>query len=78
LNRELKNLGHEVGNITRALQGNIDEKPALVLQLRKSGGTKQARKIYKLSVAGIKAVEARLSSGSTEEGSSATSTDTQP
>jgi hypothetical protein len=33
------------------------QKPALVVQLKKSGSTKQARKKYKLTTAGKKAVE---------------------
>jgi hypothetical protein len=57
-NKELKNLGHAVGNITRALGALMDQKPALVLQLRKSGNTKQARKMYKVTEAGIRKVKA--------------------
>lgn len=59
-NRELKQLGHIVGNITSALEDLKNEKPALVLQIAKSGRTRQSRKTYKLSVAGIKAVEALI------------------
>lgn len=56
LNFELKNLGHGVGNITDALSQLLRERPALVLQLRKSGASKQARKTYKLTQAGIERV----------------------
>lgn len=59
-NRELKHLGHVLKNITVALEVLKKEKPALVLQLAKSGKSKQARKTYKLTVAGIKAVEAKI------------------
>jgi len=52
INSQLKNMGHPVGNITRALQGLIDRKPALVMQVRKKGTAKQARKRYKLTAAG--------------------------
>lgn len=57
VNDELKQLGHPVGNITRALSGLIDVRPALVQQLRKDGGTKQARKTYRLTAAGQRKVD---------------------
>jgi hypothetical protein len=60
INNELKHLGHGIANITTALDGLKNQKPALVLQTQKAGKTKQARKTYKLSIAGIKAVEAML------------------
>jgi hypothetical protein len=56
LNSELKDLGHGVSNITDALTQLKSEKPALVLQLKKSGTSKQARKTYKLTQEGIKRV----------------------
>ena len=56
VNDELKNLGHGLSNVTRAFDFLRDTKPAQVLQLQKSGKTKQARKKYKLTQAGIKAV----------------------
>jgi hypothetical protein len=57
LNRDLKNLGHGVGHINRVLATSIQKKPALVLQLRKSGNSQQSRKTYKLTGEGVKAVE---------------------
>lgn len=60
-NSELKNLGHGVGNITRALENLINRKPRLVIQTRKGGTSKQARKKYKLTVEGIRAVKAMIS-----------------
>lgn len=60
LNTMLKNLGHGVTNITRALGGLADQKPALVIQTRKSGSTKQARKTYKITRSGINLVRERL------------------
>lgn len=56
-NTALKNLGHAILNITVALGVLIKQKPALVLQTKKSGKSRQARKTFKLTVAGIKAVE---------------------
>jgi hypothetical protein len=60
-NTELKHLGHPSSNITMALGALINQKPALVLQLRKSGNTKQARKSYKITESGIRKVRAMLS-----------------
>lgn len=58
VNKELKNLGEGVANITSALDALKTQKPALALQLKKSGKSRQARKTYKITVAGIRAVEA--------------------
>lgn len=57
VNRELKHLGHGVGNITSALGSLISRKPQLVIQTRKSGSSQQARKRYKLTNEGVKQVE---------------------
>lgn len=63
LNKELKHLGHPSTNITRDLDSLINRSPRLVIQTRKLGSTKQARKQYKLTREGIKAVERMLSQG---------------
>ena len=60
VNRELKNLGHGLGNVTNAIEALRKQQPALALQLAKAGKSQQARKTYKLTVAGIKAVEAMI------------------
>ena len=44
VNRELKNLGHAVTNITMAFDWLMDQKPALAVQTAKSGKSRQARK----------------------------------
>lgn len=59
-NESLRNMGHAVKNITRSLDLLQRSQPALVRQMSKSGKSKQARKIYKLTNSGIKAVEAML------------------
>ena len=59
-NKELKNLGHGLVNITNAIEGLKMQKPALALQLAKSGAAQQARKTYKLTVAGIKMLDAMM------------------
>lgn len=63
VNKELKHLGHGVSNITTALSSLIERKPQLVIQTRKSGNSKQARKLYRLTDAGIKAVERLIAGG---------------
>lgn len=59
-NKELKHLGQGVANITNAIENLKTTKPALALQLRKSGKSQQARKTYKLTTAGIKRVEVMI------------------
>ena len=63
INKELKHLGHGVTNITTALSSLIERKPQLVIQTRKSGNSKQARKRYRLTDAGVKAVERMVAGG---------------
>ena len=60
LNTALKNLGHHISNITDALSSLKGRKPALVIQTQKMGAAKQARKKYKLTTAGVKAVKTML------------------
>lgn len=61
-NRELKNLGEGITNITIAANNLRSQKPALVIQMKKSGKSQQARKTYKVTVAGIKAVDSMINS----------------
>lgn len=61
LNKDLKDLGHAVGTINKAMAANMRKKPALILQVARGGSSQQARKTYKLSDAGRKWVEAKLS-----------------
>ena len=56
-NKELADLGYRLTRITDALSFLINAKPELVLQIKKQGRSRQARKIYKLSKAGINQVE---------------------
>ena len=57
INKELKHLGQGLSNVTRAIDALKNQKPALMMQLRKSGKSKQARKTYKVTHAGEKAVK---------------------
>lgn len=60
INKELKHLGHGLGNVTRAIDGLKATKPALMIQLKKSGKSQQARKEYKVTAAGVKYIEGIL------------------
>jgi Tfp pilus assembly protein PilX len=66
VNKQLKHLGHGVGNITDALTNLIGRRPQLVIQTRKSGKEKQARKLYKLTAEGVKRVN-EMASGTAGE-----------
>lgn len=66
VNNHLKHLGHTVANITMTFNTLIDRKPAYLMQTKKSGSSKQARKQYKLTAAGSKRVEEMLASGGVE------------
>lgn len=68
-NKELKNLGHGVDNITIAFSALIDSSPRLVMQTHKAGKTKQARKKYKLTNEGIRRVRQMLAGESANGGS---------
>jgi hypothetical protein len=60
INSELKQLGFRVGNITRAFDVLKATKPQLMIQMRKDGTSKQARKRYKVTVEGQREVERML------------------
>jgi hypothetical protein len=59
-NNQLKHFGIAVGNITRAFESLKNSTPRLVMQVQKSGKTKQARKKYKLTHQGIEEVKRML------------------
>jgi hypothetical protein len=60
LNKLLKDLGHGITAINKALLINIMKKPALMLQVSRGGNSQQARKKTKLTEAGLKWVRSRL------------------
>lgn len=60
LQKELKNLGHAVANITDALSSNMRKKPQRIIQLQKAGNAKQARKTYKVTHEGLVYVQGML------------------
>lgn len=63
LNVELKNLGHPIPNITDAMTSNMRKKPQRIIQLRKSGSSRQATKTYKVTHEGLVYVQGMLSRG---------------
>ena len=60
VNTALKNMGHGIGNITRAFEQLKGQRPSLIMQTRKEGSARQARKKFKVTTAGMKAVEDML------------------
>lgn len=66
INTALKQLGHAISNITTAFNSLKARKPSLVIQVQKKGKTKQARKKYRLTEAGLQEVR-RMVSGQTKE-----------
>lgn len=67
INSELRDLGHRASNITRAMSSLMKRKPQLAIQIRKSGSSKQARKLYRLTDEGRKQVEQMLRGGQGKE-----------
>ncbi len=59
-NSALKGMGYTVSNITRALDALMAQEPKYVMQIKKSGTARQARKVYKLTTAGLKRVTEML------------------
>jgi hypothetical protein len=57
VNTQLKHLGHGVGNITRAFDRLMQNRPQLMIQTKKAGSTKQARKIYRVTLEGRNMIE---------------------
>jgi hypothetical protein len=61
VNRELKQHGYGATNITDSFTANMQAEPARMHQTRKAGKSKQAKKLYLVTTAGMKYVEDRLS-----------------
>ncbi|OGV61818.1 MAG: hypothetical protein A2283_06295 [Lentisphaerae bacterium RIFOXYA12_FULL_48_11] len=60
INKELKNLGHGLKNVTDAINQLSSKNPKLMIQTRKEGKSKQARKKYKVTTEGINAAKVLL------------------
>lgn len=59
INAELKRTGLPVPNITRAIESNLRAKPPLMVQKKKMGTTRQARKQYALTQEGADLVNSK-------------------
>jgi len=66
VNTALKHLGHPIGNITSAFDSLKERSPSLVMQVHKQGKTRQGRKRFRLTNAGLQVVR-RMLSGQPEE-----------
>jgi hypothetical protein len=66
VNAELKDLGHPVSDITKTFGSLMKGNPSLARQIQKSGTSRQARKKYRLTDAGIRQVQ-RMVEGETAE-----------
>lgn len=60
VNKELKHLGHGISSISHVFDICIGRKPQLILQKRKEGKTRQAKKKYKVTGEGIKLVNSMI------------------
>lgn len=60
LNKELKNTGHGVSHMPHALDALMNAKPRLLVQLKKKGTTRQARREFKLTTEGIRKVKGMI------------------
>lgn len=67
VNKELKDLGHAVGNVTRAFGLLQKSKPQLAVQTRKHGTSQQARKLYRVTGEGKKYIESMISKNSQKD-----------
>jgi uncharacterized protein YodC (DUF2158 family) len=65
LNTELKNTGHPVAHMPHALDKLMKAKPRLIVQLRKQGKTRQAKRKFKLTTEGVKKVREMLARSGT-------------
>lgn len=59
-NSALKDMGYTVSNITRALDVLMASEPKYVQQIKKTGQSRQSRKVYKVTQAGTKRVAEML------------------
>jgi hypothetical protein len=66
VNSVLKHLGYGIGNATRAFDQLMSQRPAPVIQLRKAGTTRQARKTFRVTDAGLKRIGQMLNATSND------------
>jgi hypothetical protein len=71
INAELKRHGLAVPNITRAIESNLRSRPPLMVQKKKLGTTRQARKQYAITESGVQYVETQLAALAAGSGNAA-------
>jgi hypothetical protein len=60
INAVLKNHGKGLSNVTKAVSRLARSDPSLMLQVRKDGTSRQARKTYKVTTSGVAYIQERL------------------
>jgi len=60
ISKTLKHLGHPIQNITHTISSLISRNPSLMMQIRKEGKTKQAKKKYMVTNEGFTAVQTMI------------------
>jgi len=55
INFRLKRIGHGIQNISSSINGILKRKPQLMIELKKEGASKQARRKFKVTHEGLKA-----------------------
>ncbi|MBI3566501.1 MAG: hypothetical protein HY079_15005 [Elusimicrobia bacterium] len=65
LNKELNHLGHPIGHMPHTVDDLMNAKPRLMIQLKKQGKSRQARRKFKLTTEGIKKVREMISATAT-------------
>jgi hypothetical protein len=63
INGVLKDLGKRTANVTVAVSRLVHADPALMLQVRKDGTSRQARKVYRMTALGVSFVKKKLAEG---------------
>lgn len=57
INQVLKNMGHKVESFSHRMDTLMGQKPQLMIQTKKCGNSKQGKKSYRVTDAGMKEVE---------------------
>lgn len=60
INSILKNHGIKIAAVNKAINQNIQADPALMIQVKKSGSSRQGRKLYRVTTLGMRTVESKL------------------
>jgi hypothetical protein len=64
INHELQQIGYKASNITKAIKSLSGKKPQLMIQTKKAGTSRQAKKNYKVTEEGLKEVQRMITENS--------------